>query len=279
MAVSTAVRRIGAGLVAVAVLIAAAVVAVHVFRHHNSPPPSCVVSRTITGSGGPRTVSYTLDIDQAVNSTTIAVVGKRLGLPDHAVTVALAAALQESKLHNLPYGDRDSLGLFQQRPSQGWGTTSEILTPSYAAAAFYRELKKVDGWETIPVTDAAQKVQRSGAPTAYMQWELEARTIATALTGETAAGLSCRFALSPSPEPPPSPMPSLNTELGVSTLDRTFVTPQGWMIASWLVAHAQQFRVVTVSYGGREWRSSTGRWKGKVPNESRVRYSQQPVST
>ena len=86
------------------------------------------------------TTTYTLDIDQAANSTTIAAVGKRLGLPDHAVTVALAAALQESRLHNLPYGDRDSLGLFQQRPSQGWGTATEILTPSYAAAAFFRAL-------------------------------------------------------------------------------------------------------------------------------------------
>ncbi|MDQ1475999.1 MAG: hypothetical protein QOE62_1228 [Actinomycetota bacterium] len=279
MAVSTAVRRIGAGLVAVAVLTAAAVVGVRVFRHHNTPPPACVVSRTTTGSGSAQTISYTLDIDQAANSTPIAVVGKRLGLPDHAVTVALAAALQESKLHNLPYGDRDSLGLFQQRPSQGWGTTSEILTPSYAAAAFYRELKKVDGWQTIPVTDAAQKVQRSGAPTAYLQWESEARTIATALTGETAAGLTCHFALSPSPETPPSPVPSLKTELGVSSLDGTFATAQGWTIASWLVAHAQQFRIVTVSYGGREWRLSTGRWKVNAAKEARVRYSQQPVST
>jgi hypothetical protein len=279
MAVSTAVRRIGIGVVAVAVLATAAVVGVRVFRHHNQPPPSCVVSRTTRTGGSPETVSYTLDIDQAANSTTIAVVAKRLGLPDHAVTVALAAALQESKLHNLPYGDRDSLGLFQQRPSQGWGTSSEILTPSYAAAAFFRELKKVDGWETLPVTDAAQRVQRSGAPTAYMRWELEARTIAAVLTGETAAGLSCRFSLSRSPEPAPSPVPSLGNELGVSSLDRTFVTQRGWMIASWLVAHAQQFRVVTVSYGGREWRASSGRWKGTAPNEARVRYSQQPVST
>jgi len=279
MAVSTAVRPVGAGVVAVAVLTAAAVVGVRVFRHQSSRPPSCVVSRTTTSSGSPETISYTLDIDQAANSTTIAVVGKRLGMPDHAVTVALAAALQESKLHNLPYGDRDSLGLFQQRPSQGWGTTSEILTPSYAAAAFYRELKKVDGWETLPVTDAAQRVQRSGAPTAYIQWESEARTIATALTGENPAGLTCRFSLARSPEAPPSPVPSLGTELGVASLDRTFVTQQGWMIASWLVAHARQFRIETVSYGGREWRAATGRWHDTTPSEPRVRYSQQPVST
>src|ERR1700686_3648968 len=165
MAVPTAVRRIGAALVAVT-LIAAAVIVTLSFRHRKSPPPSCEVT-DVTGTS---TQTYTFAIDQAQNSTTIAAVGKRLGLPDHAVTVALAAALQESKLHNLAYGDRDSLGLFQQRPSQGWGTASEILTPSYAAAAFFRALQRVPSWETLPITDAAQKVQLSGAPTAYAQW-------------------------------------------------------------------------------------------------------------
>jgi hypothetical protein len=276
MAVSTAVRRIGASVVVVA-LIGAAVVVVRALQHRNAPPPSCAVS-TSTQKVSP-TVTYTLDIDQAANSTTIAVVGKRLGMPDHAVTVALAAALQESKLHNLPYGDRDSLGLFQQRPSQGWGTSTEILTPSYAAAAFYRELKKVDGWEHLPITDAAQKVQRSGAPTAYAQWEPEARTLAVALTGENPAALTCRFSLERSPERAPTPLPSLGIELGVASLDRTFATARGWTIASWLVAHAQQFRVTTVSFEGREWRAATGRWHAQNPGDARVRYSQQPAAT
>src|SRR5438105_2477291 len=143
MAVATVVRRIGAGVVAIA-LIATAVVVTLALRRHNAIVPSC--RATADGS------TYTLDVDQAENSTTIAAVGKRLGLPDHAVTIALAAALQESKLRNLHYGDRDSLGLFQQRPSQGWGTSAEILTPSYAAAAFFRELTRVNGWATLPVT-------------------------------------------------------------------------------------------------------------------------------
>src|SRR4051794_26767983 len=142
MAVTTAVRRIGVGAVVVA-LIAAGVVITLSFRHHPAPLPSCVAS---TG-----TKTYTLDIDQAANAATIAAVGKRLGLPDHAVTVALAAALQESRLRNLDYGDRDSLGLFQQRPSQGWGTETEIQTPSYAAAAFFRALARVHGWETMAI--------------------------------------------------------------------------------------------------------------------------------
>ena len=83
------------------------------------------------------------------------------------MTVALAAALQESNLLNLPYGDRDSLGLFQQRPSQGWGTAAQILDPAYAASAFYARLVDVPGWESLPVTQAAQLVQSSADPGAY----------------------------------------------------------------------------------------------------------------
>ena len=147
-------------------------------------PPGCRVSLN--------NQTYTLSPDQAAHATTITAVGKRMGLPDHAVSVALAAALQESKLQNLPHGDRDSVGLFQQRPSQGWGSASQLLTPTYAAGAFYRHLARVPGWETLPVTTAAQRVQRSAAPSAYAGWEAEARAIAQATTGEIPAGMSCR---------------------------------------------------------------------------------------
>src|SRR6266498_327517 len=98
-------------------------------------PPGCHVSLA--------NQTYTLSPEQTAHATTIAAVGKRMGLPDHAVSVALAAALQESKLQNLQYGDRDSLGLFQQRPSQGWGSETEVLTPHYAAGAFYRRLARI----------------------------------------------------------------------------------------------------------------------------------------
>lgn len=270
MAGSTAVRRIGAGLGAVA-LIAAAVTGVLWLRRTNPPRPSCRVSSTKT--------TYALDLDQASGSTTIAAVGKRLGLPDHAVTVALAAALQESQLHNLPYGDRDSLGLFQQRPSQGWGTATEILTPSYAAAAFFRELTRVDGWEKLPITVAAQRVQRSGAPTAYAQWEPEARALAIALTGEAAAGLSCRFTLPRAHDPAPAITSGLGNEVGVASLDASFTSPRGWTVATWLVGHAQQYRVTNVSFRGREWRASTGSWRTTTPNEDRVRFRQQAAET
>jgi hypothetical protein len=274
MAATTALRRIGAGVVVVA-LVAAVVVVVSSLRHKNQPAPSCSVS---TGTGTAAT-TYTLAVDQAANSTTIAAVAKRLGLPDHAVTIALATSLQESRLRNLSYGDRDSLGLFQQRPSQGWGTASEILTPSYAAAAFYRELVKVTDWATLPLTVAAQKVQRSGAPSAYAQWEPEARALAIATTGEKGAGLTCRFSLARSASAAPAFAASLSNELGVSSLDGTFTAPQGWTVTAWLVAHAEQYRVTTIAFRGQEWRAATGRWRPTPPTDDHIRYAQQPPAT
>ena len=182
---SSRARKLTAAVVAVVLVVGLAVTAVvELTKSSNSGPAQCRVAI------GPS--SFVLQVDQATNATTIAAVGMRLGMPDHAVTVAVATALQESGLHNLDHGDRDSLGLFQQRPSQGWGTADEILTPTYAARVFYEHLARVPGWETMAVTDAAQHVQRSGAPQAYAQWEAEARAIARATTGEVAAGLACR---------------------------------------------------------------------------------------
>jgi len=270
MAVTSTARRVGAGAVAV-VLVAVGAFVFIAHRRHTPSPPSCTVS---DASGQP---AYTLEIDQAANSATIAAIGKKLGLPDHAVTVALAAALQESRLHNLDYGDRDSLGLFQQRPSQGWGTASEILTPSYAAAAFFRELVKVDNWPSLPVTEAAQRVQRSGAPTAYAQWEDEARTIAVALTGELGERLSCHFTLARSRNQPQSFASAMRNELGVESLDAPFGAAKGWAVASWLVAHARQYRITRVSFQGREWRAADGKWRAVKPDDDRIRVRQEPT--
>jgi hypothetical protein len=127
-------------------------------------------------------VDYTLDPDQARNAALIAVIGAQRGLPARASSIAIATAIQESKLRNIDYGDRDSLGLFQQRPSQGWGTPEQIMDPVYATNAFYDVLVKIEGFESLPITDAAQKVQRSGFPQAYADNEPEARAYASALT-------------------------------------------------------------------------------------------------
>ena len=100
-----------------------------------------------------------LSPEQARNASVIAAVGVRRELPARAVSIALATAFQESKLHNLDHGDRDSLGIFQQRPSQGWGTKAQVRDPYYASNAFYDVLAKIDGFQTMRITEAAQKVQ------------------------------------------------------------------------------------------------------------------------
>ncbi|MER7190218.1 heavy metal transporter [Streptomyces flaveolus] len=137
-----------------------------------------------------RTV-YEFTPEQAVNAATITAVGTARDLPERAVTIALATALQESALRNIDYGDRDSLGLFQQRPSQGWGTEKEIMDPAYSAGMFYDHLVEVPGYTRLPLTVAAQRVQRSGFPDAYAKHEPDATLLAAALTGRSAATLTC----------------------------------------------------------------------------------------
>jgi len=125
-----------------------------------------------------------LSAEQAANARVIVAVGQERGVSERGLLIALMTAAQESTLRNLDYGDRDSLGLFQQRPSMGWGTPAQVRDPAYAAAAFYggpasptrnRGLLGVPGWESMPLTVAAQAVQRSAFPNAYAKWEDDAR--------------------------------------------------------------------------------------------------------
>ena len=231
-------------------------------RHfgRTSPVPTCTVG------------AYILEVPQAANAATIAAVGKRMGLADHAVTVALAAALQESKLRNLDHGDLDSVGLFQQRPSQGWGTRTNLLVPRLAASAFYRALGQIDGWATMAVTDAAQQVQRSAAPSAYAQWEGEARALAVALTGEAPAGVSCRFAM-PSTVADSTPVAAaMAAELGPPTVGTPLDPARGWTVASWLVTHASTYRVASVAFLNSLWTPGSGRWVPRQPTVSQVEF-------
>jgi hypothetical protein len=148
--------------------------------------PGC---RVVSSQGDGTTYEFTPE--QAVNAATITAVGTNRGMPQRAVTIALATALQESALRNLDHGDRDSLGLFQQRPSQGWGTAQEVTDPAYAANIFYEHLAKVPDYTELPLTVAAQRVQRSGYPEAYAKHEPDAALLAAALTGTSAATLTC----------------------------------------------------------------------------------------
>ncbi|MFI0807823.1 heavy metal transporter [Streptomyces echinatus] len=160
-----------------------------------------LVVQYITGGGGARgckvvaasggDASYEFTPEQAKNAATIAAVGTGRGMPERAVTIAIATALQESGLRNIEHGDRDSLGLFQQRPSQGWGTERQIMDPTYSAGIFYAHLAKVPDYTDLPLTVAAQRVQRSGYPEAYAKHETDAALLSAALTGRAAATLTC----------------------------------------------------------------------------------------
>jgi cell wall-associated NlpC family hydrolase len=129
----------------------------------------------------------TLDAAQLANARTVRDVGVALGIPARGHLVALATAMTESGLRNLSHGDADSLGLFQQRPSTGWGTPAQIMDPVHAATSFYRALEQVPDWQTLPVTVAAQRVQRSAFPDRYAAWEPLATALVTSMAGTATA--------------------------------------------------------------------------------------------
>ncbi|MFF9157610.1 M23 family peptidase [Streptomyces sp. NPDC014846] len=134
---------------------------------------------------GPQTRA-TWTATQVRNAATVTSVARTRGLPPRAAVIAVATAMQESSLTNLRGGDRDSVGLFQQRPSQGWGTVAQLTDPIYASSKFYDTLVKVSGWQTKPLSRAAQSVQRSGLPGAYAKWEREAGALVAKAWGSHA---------------------------------------------------------------------------------------------
>jgi hypothetical protein len=219
----------------------------------------------------------TLDAAQMANAATITAVGVRRGLPEQAVVIALATAFQESKLENLDDGDRDSVGLFQQRPSQGWGTFEQIKDPRYAAGKFYSGLKKVKGWEEMRVTDAAQKVQRSAFPEAYEKWADESRVLAAALTGRATGAVECRYTGTPvarGAEAATALLANLKLDWGrkllptataaSDTAGLTVDVPSadtGWRYAHWLVSHASVSGLERVRFGDLEWHAPDGKWQ------------------
>jgi len=134
-----------------------------------------------------------LSPERTANAALVVGLADQRGLPARAATIGIATAIQESGLINIDYGDRDSLGLFQQRPSQGWGTPEQVQDPVYATTKFYDALVEVDGWTELEITDAAQRVQRSGFPEAYADHEGEGRALASSLYGLSPASLMCRL--------------------------------------------------------------------------------------
>jgi hypothetical protein len=221
-----------------------------------------LVSERCTASAAGR--SGELAPDQAANAALITATAVRRGLPPRAATIALATAMQESKLRNIEHGDQagpDSRGLFQQRPSQGWGTEEQIMDPYYAVNAFYDALVKIPGYETLDITDAAQRVQRSAYPKAYAQHEDMGRAFASGLTGQTPAGVQCTLR---------SATAGGNTTTVATELEQAYggvdarvdgtalvVDADGafaWSVAQWAVANAKDLSVTQVEAAGHTWR-------------------------
>jgi hypothetical protein len=257
-------------------------------------PARCTVR---AGGAGADPVTYQVDPEQAANAATIEAVASSRGLPDRAVTIALATAMQESALRNIRHGDRDSLGLFQQRPSQGWGTARQILDPVYAAGKFYDHLVKIPGYSRLPLTVAAQKVQHSGFPQAYAKHEANASLLTAALTGRRAAALTCTAGPDGDVQAgdPARVRRTLVREFGEDVLPHTeaqsvsldgvrsdggrgsgrdeVTVPaptrqRGWELAHWAMAQAAELHIAHISYGRYAWdadRSEAG-WRTVRPS-------------
>ena len=138
--------------------------------------PTSSIGEPVSGSVTP------LNDERRTNAQIIVNVGREMGISDYGIVIALATAMQESSLRNINWGDRDSVGLYQQRPSSGWGTVEQIMDPAYATRLFFggpdnpnkgktRGLLDIAGWESMALTVAAQRVQISAYPDAYAKWE------------------------------------------------------------------------------------------------------------
>jgi hypothetical protein len=228
--------------------------------------------------------SYSYDLEQMQNASTIAAVGVKLGVPRYGIEIAEATALQESKLHDLESGDRDSLGLFQQRPSMGWGSAAQIIDTTYSTTAFYQALLKVSNWQHLALTVAAQDVQHSAYPTAYASHEVEAGVLADVFTGITGSALTCTL------DGPTFSLQSANSAglttqgqavvadaqkqwgsisvQGASASSRSFALTlpsglgttgakdRGWAYANWAVSKAEALGITQVGYAGKTWSST-----------------------
>lgn len=244
-----------------------------------------VAPALLTGSGCSADANgelIPLATGQAGIASTIAGVARHDAMPRRAVTVAYAAALQESKLQNLHYGDRDSVGIFQQRPSEGWGPARQLENPVYATTKFFAALAGVPGYRHIPVYRAAQDVQHSADGVAYSQYQQTAASLATAFTGTAPHAVWCWYS---GPVTGPARLTAAAREL-----TRTFgplaehragdpvlavhVTGarDGWAVAAWLVSHAPEYRIRGVRYHGYQWITAGGnkgwtreRTRGQAP--------------
>ncbi|WP_233526069.1 hypothetical protein [Actinomadura spongiicola] len=220
-----------------------------------------------------------LDLEQAANAATIAAVALRKRLPERAAVIAYATAIQESHIRNLPGGDRDSVGMFQQRPSQGWGEPHVLRDPVASTTKFFNALVKVKGYLDRDLHDAAQRVQRSADGRAYARHEDDGTVLAAAFTGREAAAARCWY--------PPGKRTESRRPEALREMRRTFgddlriggpapfkagaaprpeswnavkvANPrEGWTVAAWAVTHAQAYGLTEVRHAGRHWHADAG---------------------
>lgn len=208
-----------------------------------------------------------LDPGQAAIASTIAGVARARRLPARAVTIAYATAWQESHLRNLDYGTLDSVGVFQQRPSQGWGTRKQLTDPVYAAGKFFDALVRVPGYLRLPVYKAAQDVQRSADGSAYQNYAGEASLMSGPFTGSRPHAVWCWY-----PRSTRTPLRIAQLRAGLlhtfgridvqdgatSSAVRVRHPAAGWAVASWLVTHATAYGLTNVRYAGYQWNLRAG---------------------
>ena len=241
---------------------------------------------TATGADGQ---TSQISNERMANAATIAAVARAKSLPERATIIALATAEQESKIQNLSEGDRDSVGLFQQRPSQGWGSAQDIQDPVYSTGKFFHALLNVKGWETIDVGKAAQDVQRSADSSgeSYGQWEEMATILATSLDAKPGTSLTCTYqdpklaAETPGADGLTPRASALGQALvkqfsangagaapqySHSTDGLTLrMTPNNLfdphVLADWAVASSKTLSVDRVQYADQVWTRSSGKWQ------------------
>ncbi|MDA8369573.1 MAG: hypothetical protein M0026_06850 [Nocardiopsaceae bacterium] len=218
-------------------------------------PPKPKNVCTITAQGD----TDQLEPEQAANAATISGVAFSKDLPEEAVVIAYATVWQESKFFNIDYGDRDSVGLFQQRPSQKWGTPEQLLDPVYSAGAFYDKLTDISGYTDIPVYEAAQAVQRSADGFAYDQHEHLSRMMASAFTGSAGSPVVCMLDPEKAEETDVAAAEEEMTRVfgveptAVAAAGQRSTGDLGWAMAQWAVANAQAYGLTSVTYQDQRW--------------------------
>lgn len=245
-------------LVVIVVLLAIVGIASFVvLRERGTVAPVVFEDRCVATANGN---SVAVDLDQAHYTAIIVGLAVRRDLPPRAGSIAMATVYQETGIRNLDYGDRDSVGLFQQRPSQGWGSEKQLMDPYYATGKFYDALVKIPNWQSADINDVAQAVQRSGFPEAYRDHEPDGRILASVFTGHSKSGLKCQSAALPSAD-----VNGLRTSLsdtfgsiraasqdGALTI-RTSSATTAWAVAYHAQANASRFGVASVHVGDKIW--------------------------